>query len=1111
MNATPSTEALRTFLRSGTPPFAGRGAELERLLAFWRGAVSDPGCRVELLRAPEGGGKTRLLQELERRARAEDGLVLRLVLDADEPDVASRLGRLLAGREELRPLGLQPGDTPARCAAALARLSRLRPLLLLLDRAECLNREASVGLAAFLDRLDEEPLPVVIAGRAPLDTLSAQLEARTVGDRSLEALTPDDLARIWETLQGQPPPEGLAKLLHDESEGLPGALRRALGALLRPEPGSPFPPAPGDLVRVRELVARALDQHLETRLAHLPPHLRRALARTAFLGRSAARDSLAAAIGADGQRVVDELQARGALVVAPGSPQRLTGPEHAGVPLAAADDWARRRQARGERPRGAALAGALRGHLPLYDGEAWRHLERLPGRALSDPELRELSRCATEAAAQYERSPLPETGLDIVRGLDRRLEREWEGRRDSVEAGLARCRLLSTELYLDKRSVGEERFQRRARELIALCGDGGGEFGVFLLRGLLQLNRHFLRVRREDEANAAAGRIEALIAARPELGRSSSWLVYLGDQGLIAWGRQRASLAARVEGHLRKFLAQPGLPDALREEAEQRVGIHLLSFFDTPQEEAERWSALNRIVSRARPSDAALPAIRLQYLLESGRIGDFDGVWEDALKLWTRRRMQGNVYVAWAWRLAQRALAGEELESLEGPRRQMAALKGLHPDSTAHIAQCANLLEVALHFGGQDWVLERIESRCDPEQPVDGSLAWVRVQAELRAGRPAEVWGGRLKGLPVDDLPGLHELLGRLRALAKGPVGRKETEGLRRWLARPPARLGHLGQLRALSDALADHPEASGLLEDLAAAWRAALDWCRLRGLDALAEALVSDPPQALGGRHRKEWRQQARKTAQRRARSSPRGDESPEGPRIQLQALGELRFLSPGGEPLFKPSGRRQKTFVGLLVADCMLRQPLGRSDFGLLAVETEPGEAEATPARVRNLLGLAVHRLRARIGDDAVLTGAGAPRLNRQRVDVDLLRVHESLLRAEAELKEGRPLSARLALERVLDGSLGAVPLPGLYHEFFEALRDDFAGRRRRVVLDLAAALVREGDATGAQRLLRRMWQADPDDEDVVGQLSRLLVEDGRKGDALALRNTLERTRLG
>jgi hypothetical protein len=1111
-------QSLSRFLRSGELPFAGRDQLIDDLATAWRSAPADPGCRVELLVGEAGSGKSRLLAELERRTRAEGALVLRLALGREpEGDPLAALGEALGRTRELHQLGLahRLGVEPAALADALARLARLRPLLLCIDGCERLDHAGQQALAGLLERVDGEPLPVVAAGRPSLLGLRAQLEPRLVAEHRLGPLPPEALAQIWEELQGRPAVSGLLERLYHESEGLPAALRYGLRALLSPVAGGPAPPSLVDLDGISERLREAFEQLLEGRLAHLAASERRTLEQVAFLGSTTARESLEAAMGNGSSRAIDRLVATGALAVASGVPVRLSGPPSAWPVLECTDDWAQRRLARRSRPREAALLAILRGQLPVYSPQPWRHLAQLSPAALDATALEELSLRAAAAATRYERGPDPETGRRIARDTEAWLRQASGGSRRSGPAwALARCRVLAAELFLAKGSVTESEFRERAELLIELAAGDSAPQAEMRLQGLLQLNRHLQRIGDAREANTVARRIEGLVQAHPELRRSRGWLIYLGDQGLMAWGRRRGGLARRIERHLRALLAEPDLDARFREEAELRVAATLVPFFDVPEQEDERRQLLEDLERRSHPADAVLPAIRLDFLLETGRLDGFAAAWEPALRLWTRRRLKGNLYVAWSWKLCMRALSGDSPSVLEGDRRQMAALRGFDPDSTAHLAQCSRYLETCILLGRRDWVKEILARRSDPGQPLVWPLSWVQLLIELRSGAAGSAWKSWLATVPGDESPRLTELIKRLQALAAGPLEVDEVARLRRWLARPPARLSHLGQLLALSDALAAHPHGQLLTAEMAAAWEQAWIWCEQRQLGVLLQGLLEDRSAALSPSRRRTW--------QRRARQMPRpeNDEVPSGsrsspsgsPRLQLTALDELAFRTAGGAvEVFRPRGQRLRTLTGLLVADRMLRTALERREFGLIAAGVEDDGPSSRPDRVRNILGIAVHRLREALGHDAVLTGSDTPRLNLDAVEVDLLGAHEALQRAEQDLRDSRPLAARRALERVLDATLGAVLLPGLYHAFFESVRDDFASRRRRAVLELGAALLREGDREASTALLQRVWQAEPDDEDVAKRLAEQLTQDGRGAEAAAVLHAFERARRG
>ena len=91
---------------------------------------------------------------------------------------------------------------------------------------------------------------------------------------------------------------------------------------------------------------------------------------------------------------------------------------------------------------------------------------------------------------------------------------------------------------------------------------------------------------------------------------------------------------------------------------------------------------------------------------------------------------------------------------------------------------------------------------------------------------------------------------------------------------------------------------------------------------------------------------------------------------------------------------------------------------------------------------------------------------------------------------------------LSSALDTALGKVPFPTLYDTLFEALRDDFDARLRKTTLDLSRRLLGEGDTQSAISVLRRYFDAIPDDNEIAGLLRDALVQLGQSGEAERVR---------
>jgi hypothetical protein len=149
-----------------------------------------------------------------------------------------------------------------------------------------------------------------------------------------------------------------------------------------------------------------------------------------------------------------------------------------------------------------------------------------------------------------------------------------------------------------------------------------------------------------------------------------------------------------------------------------------------------------------------------------------------------------------------------------------------------------------------------------------------------------------------------------------------------------------------------------------------------------------------------------------------------------------------------------------------------------------------------------MAISSLRDDLGDDAIITTGETPALNLERVKVDLIEASDMLDDAARSIRRGSIMRAYPDVMKVMEMALGKVPFPTLYDNLFEALREDFDSRMRKVTLDLGRRLDTEGDHKSAVALLRKYVAAIADDEEVSELLAQSLESSGQKAEAERIR---------
>jgi DNA-binding SARP family transcriptional activator len=244
------------------------------------------------------------------------------------------------------------------------------------------------------------------------------------------------------------------------------------------------------------------------------------------------------------------------------------------------------------------------------------------------------------------------------------------------------------------------------------------------------------------------------------------------------------------------------------------------------------------------------------------------------------------------------------------------------------------------------------------------------------------------------------------------------------------------------------------------------------------------------------EWRVRIAALAQEREGEDVDGGDQ----RLHVQMLGAVQIQLPGKAPA-RIKGSRNRLLLALLVANRMLPHPLDHAEFCSLA--TCIGDYHQQARRAANV---AVHRLRELLGPDAVLTDEEIPRLNPERVEVDLLRADTRLRESLLALREGNLARAVPAVTEALMIVGNDIPFPAFYDDFFEAAREDFSARLRSAVLRIVRSLLHERDAAAAERLLRTALAAMPGDAELADLLRRALITLDQRTEAERIRRKIE-----
>ncbi len=224
-----------------------------------------------------------------------------------------------------------------------------------------------------------------------------------------------------------------------------------------------------------------------------------------------------------------------------------------------------------------------------------------------------------------------------------------------------------------------------------------------------------------------------------------------------------------------------------------------------------------------------------------------------------------------------------------------------------------------------------------------------------------------------------------------------------------------------------------------------------------------------------------------------------PEQPVQGIIFFGKIAVKGPGG--IRKLQGQRTKKVLALLVAQALMDNPLSLSDFCRIAT----GE-ENDLDRARNMIYIAVHRLRQTCGEQIILKTSPVPQLNTDLVDIDILQANNNLESALSAIREGALLRAVTYLKAALEIWRGEILFPGLYDEFFESARDEFEFKLSSAIVKIAKSLIAEGDATQAHSVLEFAYPWLKEDQ-AIGDLYNMTLSDAGKFMSLRSLDGIER----
>ena len=1082
--------SLTTFLDQGVLPFTGREREGEEIVRFWEETFEAGSLRVALLIGEAGIGKSRLLMETLPTIVEKGGAVIHTKLYPEAttspiPLVVQALGYSETARSLLRG-EIEP--TQASVAAALRRIARLRPTLLVVEDIHLLEGESLREFSGLLNAIADETISLFCVARPVELEARGPLERYLVRETRLAGLNQDDVAKLWTATFTSEVGEEIIAPLCEATQGNPLALRSAFRGALRSgnlvdngdrsgwRPTGPAATFATGLRRNVSLLAEGMTSHLTTEELHAAESL-------ATLGEVFSREAAAAMI-AESIPTIERLMRAGIVATNDGPVTTIYEAASQWAPLAFTHTLLHNHLATHASVDADRLVDTIAEGHPLY---SIHPLRLIAGASQEITRLEEILRAVIDrtdkAAMALDTTPDWQLGMDVWRVAAALTEILGRGVSER-ERDLLEARMVHRKLGLLRRDPSSEEFRGLVDRIMEITDGRDGDFVKYRLAGLRWL--FWLNFRTDyPTCQRILEEVDLLVEKHSELDLAMIYVDFLSLVTRAALVIADSTLLRIVEHRLDLFLAHTPKESEAHAFADNHLRQEFLQLFDTPEELEERLQLLQRLEQTAGPNNLIFHQRRIGFLESTGFMETTLKSCDRALELSVEHGMHFEAFNFTLIREYARAALGTPLEEIEQKVNRACSLV----DASAHTDVGIYLSLVGLLRCDARWQRKMVDRYLQSDESLSSServmLAVAENTINLLAGTLTEGDQGALWNLVRFAASDIPESRGDLVA---------ELHDL---LARPILRIDDLLPMHAvaaLTGAIRkkDPLFAKEISPEVRLAIHKALAWLNERGLSAYLTAIIDNYGAFLTKNDVKEWQERIAKIvlAQRPTHRRRTIDG-----RIRLSLLGAIEAYLPDGTTQ-RFQGARMKKMLGVLVGNAMLPRPLSRTEFNRLVA----GDEDDALARKNTNMGAV--RLRDTLGSEFLLMGEETHELNVDLVEVNLLEA-DSLIKEAAESLRSRSLMRGAhGVIKALEILGTEVPFPGLYDTFFETLRDDFEQRLRTTIINVGRELLQAGDPEAARLLLDHGFAVLPDDEEVSELLQKTLVVLGERTEAERIR---------
>lgn len=1116
------------FIAHGLLPFVGREKELEKITAFWRSIPEAQRLRAMLLTAEAGIGKSRLLEESLQVLGRDRGAVVHAKLYPETTNApAALLSRSLWKSTPARSiLRTQPGENLPEVIAALQRLSRLRPTLVILEDIHLFSSESIPDLARLFDALADETISILCLSRPVALPSQGVLEAYLIESVRMDGITPEAVAELWRELFGASPSDDVVHRLHSTTKGNMLAIRSGLrwgiqSGTIAPVGTNGVWKTTGTAAMFEQGLRRSVSLVAEGMVAHLKREEREGAQILGTLGEVFARET-AGALLPDSGRLLAELTAQGIIVetfhpvsplpsvplTEPGKGWQVDYPASTTSLLAFTHSLLHDHLADRAEVRTSSLLTLVSNDAPLYSLLPFRLLEKEEIPKETDPNvlIRVIRRLSAIAIA-LDQSAHWKNAAELLKLMYRLLE-HVEEKTDLSPQGKLLWRMNGQHIHLSilRRSMGTPEWIATHERQLKIT-----ESPETLLAAQYRLLAHTYVLDRisvdksYEEGLKILGDLDDLLNRFAELRTDISYVYILESLLHHAFAYGDTETIRDVQKRTALLLADPNLHGKVRHAVSVRILAPLLTFYSTPEELRDREESIPVIEEYQPETDPFYGTSKIKFLAVSGRFAQALHLVGPVAHRAAERGLWLNVFIIWNWQVV--CAVGVGYSFGEATRTAKELLPTMAEEQ----------LKSAENYTGAFALAGILSGRPEEGRAQLESFGFTAKDIPEAFRAIMELGQGNLQVLREMEFPmhtgkftlepqvlriwqGIAEAFGREAPPSPDDV----TQELIRLLEAPVVQIYDLLTVHGtlpLWKALTQTPPPDVLRQALARQTTQGLEWLTEREIPAFTPPLILLLGELDYPAEAKEWEGKIRTSTNVElplavSTSVPQAEEHT----IRISMLGTIGAALPG-EELAPIRGVRIRTLLGLMVADRMIGTPLSQEEFLTLA-----GGEESDPEHARKKKNMGVVRLREIIGHDAIRTDGPTPQLHTALVRVDLLEVDELVRRALEAARAEAFVRALPLIEEAVERYGGDVPFPTLYDNFFEAAREDFEGRMRQAVLEIGGGMLRMGDAAGAEPFLRNAFDALPGDDEIGELLRQALENSGNRIEAERVRMKME-----